>query len=359
MLQPLPRLADSVVYSRPNTAASVVQSDIQDIDRLAAGLPGWDIEYSQLSGGAFQGSISLLSLGSIRIIRVMANQVLLARGRAPAGAISFIVAGNNPDAAGKWAGIDFERNDIVMLDAEAEIDLHAPESFVQLIFSVSAEVWRSMDGPRVVSPAAAAGRDARILTADAAGIELLRTDSERRLAAELPYPDVRRHPAIQRFTGHDLLGQLQQLTQSAQDKVCMAAGPANRRMAVKRADDYLRAHLEEPITLNDLRNAANVGTRTLEYAFREQYGLTPVAYLKHLRLHRLRRDLCVQHSHPKTITTLAIRWGFWHMSQLTADYKRLFSETPSQTLQRSRQRRPDDFASGPTGDQRRYADAAH
>jgi AraC family ethanolamine operon transcriptional activator len=48
----------------------------------------------------------------------------------------------------------------------------------------------------------------------------------------------------------------------------------------------------------------------------------------------VRHDLCAHRSAPKKITAIAIHRGFWHMSQLTADYKRLFGETPSQTLRR-------------------------
>ena len=33
-----------------------------------------------------------------------------------------------------------------------------------------------------------------------------------------------------------------------------------------------------------------------------------------------------------TITDLATQWGFWHMSQFAADYKRLFGELPSETI---------------------------
>ena len=33
-----------------------------------------------------------------------------------------------------------------------------------------------------------------------------------------------------------------------------------------------------------------------------------------------------------TISQIAIEWGFWHMGQFSADYKKMFGETPSTTL---------------------------
>jgi AraC family ethanolamine operon transcriptional activator len=32
------------------------------------------------------------------------------------------------------------------------------------------------------------------------------------------------------------------------------------------------------------------------------------------------------------INEIANRWGFWHMSQFAADYRRFFGELPSETL---------------------------
>ena len=46
-----------------------------------------------------------------------------------------------------------------------------------------------------------------------------------------------------------------------------------------------------------------------------------------------RRDLraCSQ---GETITDIAKRWGFWHMGQFAADYKKQFGELPSETVKR-------------------------
>ena len=38
---------------------------------------------------------------------------------------------------------------------------------------------------------------------------------------------------------------------------------------------------------------------------------------------------------PVTVAEVAGRWGFWHMGQMAADYRKLFDELPSQTLRGS------------------------
>jgi len=77
-----------------------------------------------------------------------------------------------------------------------------------------------------------------------------------------------------------------------------------------------------------------VSERTLQYAFREVMGMTPVAYLSRLRLHRVRHALRTATQASTTVTTEALRWGFWHFGDFSRAYKDCFGELPSDTLRR-------------------------
>jgi len=88
------------------------------------------------------------------------------------------------------------------------------------------------------------------------------------------------------------------------------------------------------LTVRDLCRAAGASERTLRYAFVERYGVPPKAYLKAVRLHGVRRELRSADLHALRVTDTANRWGFWHMGDFAADYRRLFGELPSKTLAR-------------------------
>jgi AraC family ethanolamine operon transcriptional activator len=60
-------------------------------------------------------------------------------------------------------------------------------------------------------------------------------------------------------------------------------------------------------------------------------GTTPIKYLRSLRLNSVRRALR-QAAPGVTIQDIASHWGFWHLSQFAQDYKKLFGELPSATL---------------------------
>lgn len=87
--------------------------------------------------------------------------------------------------------------------------------------------------------------------------------------------------------------------------------------------------------LSELCSAANVSERTLQYAFRDTMGMSPLTYLIRLRLHQARGELRKASSNSTTVTDVALNWGFWHFSEFSRAYKNCFGEVPSQTLGQS------------------------
>lgn len=87
--------------------------------------------------------------------------------------------------------------------------------------------------------------------------------------------------------------------------------------------------------LSELCATANVSERTLQYAFRDIMGMSPLTYLHRLRLHRARDELRKATSGSTTITDVAMNWGFWHFGEFSRSYKNCFGEVPSATLKKS------------------------
>ena len=105
----------------------------------------------------------------------------------------------------------------------------------------------------------------------------------------------------------------------------------------KRAEACLRQSLCEPPTIADLCAALGASQRTLHEAFREQFDATPKAYLKVLRLKAARRDL-LDGAEGLRVTDVALDYAFLHFGWFSQDYRRLFGETPHETLLRGRAR---------------------
>jgi transcriptional regulator GlxA family with amidase domain len=103
---------------------------------------------------------------------------------------------------------------------------------------------------------------------------------------------------------------------------------------VQAAENYVLSHPSGQLYLTDLCKATGVSVRTLQYAFQEVMGMTPVAYLTKLRLHRVRQSLRLADHASTTVSQEATRWGFWHFGDFSRAYKDCFGELPSDTLRR-------------------------
>ncbi|MGK7938928.1 MAG: helix-turn-helix domain-containing protein [Crocosphaera sp.] len=50
------------------------------------------------------------------------------------------------------------------------------------------------------------------------------------------------------------------------------------------------------------------------------------------RLNGIRRALLLADPKINTVKNIAYNWGFWHLGHFSVDYKKMFGETPAQTL---------------------------
>jgi AraC family ethanolamine operon transcriptional activator len=106
-----------------------------------------------------------------------------------------------------------------------------------------------------------------------------------------------------------------------------------RTSSARVARDHLERHAREDIRIRELCQELGVSWRTLDYGFRQNYGVGPKQYLQSVRLDGVRREL--RTAAPGTlIRDVALRWGFWHSSQFAKDYRRQFGQLPSETLRR-------------------------
>jgi AraC-like DNA-binding protein len=116
------------------------------------------------------------------------------------------------------------------------------------------------------------------------------------------------------------------------DALTARASPAAPRHVV-RAEDYIRAHADLPITAGVLAATAGVSARTLFEGFRRFRGVSPMAVLKSIRLERAHAELESPDA-PASVTGVALKWGFVHLGRFAQDYRRRFGRLPSETLRR-------------------------
>jgi AraC-like DNA-binding protein len=107
------------------------------------------------------------------------------------------------------------------------------------------------------------------------------------------------------------------------------AAPRPRHLRL--AEDFMQAHLDQPITLEDMAEASGISSRGLQLAFRDWRGTTPLSFWRDARLTRAHADLLAA-APGTTVTEIALRWGFTHFGRFSQLYRARYGMCPRDTL---------------------------
>ncbi|MFS8050836.1 helix-turn-helix domain-containing protein [Rhizobium sp. BR 314] len=113
---------------------------------------------------------------------------------------------------------------------------------------------------------------------------------------------------------------------SGQRAMIQTARPRN----LKRALDWIHAHLAEEFTVSDIARNAGQSVRSLQLSFQQNVGMNPLNYVQRLRLQQIHQDL-LNGDADENISEIAARWGFSHMGYFAARYRAVYGVSPSST----------------------------
>lgn len=110
------------------------------------------------------------------------------------------------------------------------------------------------------------------------------------------------------------------------------AGDSRHRL-VERAIELLEMNDTEPASVTNICHRLRVGERTLQRAFRENRGIGLRVYERQRRLRRVHGAILAEGDR-RSITDIAMHFGFWHLGRFAGAYAAMFGCSPSQTRQR-------------------------
>jgi len=102
-----------------------------------------------------------------------------------------------------------------------------------------------------------------------------------------------------------------------------------------RAREVLHSNIDNVYNIGNLLDELHISARTLQYHFKQKFGLSPKQYLHHLRLNAVRKELISNSPDTLKVDDVALKYGFFHASHFGSEYKKLFGEPPSHTLSRT------------------------
>ncbi|NRR32077.1 helix-turn-helix domain-containing protein [Oxalobacteraceae bacterium] len=305
-----------------------------DADQLASELTNWQQCYDQISAGRFQGGLTELRRPKIQVFRESLSQSVRQSCRVWPDAIWFGLP-DHPVATrinGRQAGQEW----IMVQPGNQEFELITPSAYNiygivvcrELLMQAAARSGCQIDWERVqlaeVLQVDAVARAACVHT-----LEQLLCEPPQGAGASLA--DMGINSGTPQWEETVLAALLDMLDRSSVEPAA-AASLQRRQRVVAKAREYILAHRAEAITVPELCEQVHVSRRTLQYCFEDVLGMSPMLYLRMVRLNGVRRQLHDPAARGRAIGDVAGAWGLCNFSQFSSDYRKLFGECPSATM---------------------------
>ena len=131
--------------------------------------------------------------------------------------------------------------------------------------------------------------------------------------------------SVTEMIAHSRLSGLPQPLMPCDPEEILAARSGLSRRALRRALDFIDAHLCERFTLEELAKAAGVSRYHFARQFRISTGRSPMMYQRHVRLERGKQMLA---RGDRSICDIAATLGFCDQSHFTRSFRRMMGLAP-------------------------------
>lgn len=293
-----------------------------------------DIDVHQMGAGTYQGTCTTLSSEHFHVVHEQQNRLIHKVGIMPKNycTVSFALG---QDPIKRFSHFKNPDPLTFLLPENTEFDILVPDEVDTLYLCLEQD--RLLTGGRILNP--------RFWEGAPRGLNAYNTPDTGKLALGLlslltpSNHDANRSSAVLSVQTETLLLDSILLAINKSTEVLGCDSPEYQarqraRQRVNHARDYIDASLQTGLLPSIVDICAQTGTsaRTLQYAFREVMQMTPVAYLRILRLNKVRSTLQTSITADTTVTQVGTHWGFLHLGEFARDYQRLFGERPSETL---------------------------
>ncbi|MGU7782696.1 helix-turn-helix domain-containing protein [Burkholderia sp. PU8-34] len=321
----------STVSGAPLFARKVAFCAFTDVEEQARVFDGWSLNYTQISGGLFHGSSSIVSLGGVRLLVEDLDKVILQQGAVPSDRIAVAVP-LELEGHARMCGEKSGRDSLHVFSSLPAFEFYSPARHVLMNIEIEPDKLSS-ESMRTVAASLRARTLAPLIPMAADVADNLRDLLRQTLAVvakSSPVEAVTSPDRIELLARTVLYAISEVIAVAPVDAGSNVARPTKHWSLVNAVQERLQDASTCPLSIAELCVQLGISRRTVQYAFHEALDLNPIAYLRAVRLNHVRREFRLGES----VTSAATKWGFWHLGSFAQDYRSMFGELPSVTAKR-------------------------
>lgn len=309
-----------------NLGAQYTSQESHDISEQSKLLGKFDVRVNQLATGKFRGRLDSVKTPQILMYKQYWGRKAEAFGVVPEDHIFLGASADSRGAGLHWCNTTLANQRFAVgtpgddVDYVIANDCHVVALLIEpdtLVHTVGQQAFESLTSHRTAQFDSAASR------------RLIRAVTE-----TINYYSQKPEPMDNSFDARAIESRLFEIlnrcleTSGSQDQTESAS---RRRLYVRKAIARIES-IDMPLTALELAQKVGVSQRTMNYAFQEEFDMTPCTYLQVHRLNAAHRELKRTDPQASSVTNIALKWGFGHAGRFSQLHKMFFNEAPSEAL---------------------------
>ena len=299
-----------------------------DIDHFNQAIKEWNLQFRQLEKGLLKGSdIQFIKPGFLLGYAILDRHAEQA-GSAPEGHFTFAFVVGSPII---WKGVEVGPDEVIVLKPGDEISGVGRSDFKILTLSIPEQVLERVCEEHELPATMKIIRGNELIRINQSEQSVFKSFLLEILRQIILNPSMINTPGFQMLCDKEIPAKLCQLVDGpVHNGKVFTSG--KRESIIKNSMQFLSESSKDPVSLTDLCEVTGASERTLQYAFKEYFGISPKSYLKAYSLNNVHNALRRADPNKDKVVEIAYQFGFWHMGQFAADYKSMFGKLPSETL---------------------------
>ena len=309
-------------------AAVTGRIEPMDIEQLKFAVSPWELLMRQMAPGRLSARLDFVQVGGILLNHERWSHRIVATGATPPGYL-VLAGGYSAETTFTWCEGKVSAGVLAYGSDSAEIDFVVPDNGEHWVVLVPRDLLIDHLGDET---AAAVLRSGHLLRCEPSLGRRLSALVDRALLRSRAHGGSQTDDRVLAAIKSQVLVTVAEVLLGSHESVGRST-PRKRYQAFRRAIRYADA-ARHAVSPPELADAAGVSQRVLQLSFQEALGVAPEKFLRWNRMNGMHRELRHSHATTDSVTEIAQRWHFKELGRTAVEYRRLFGESPSETLSR-------------------------